>query len=222
MIGRVTRDKGQHRAIELAKRTGSTLVIAGCVQNKSDDAAFFDSLKGSIDAFVDVNRHPAGPDYFERVIQPVLASGKQVVYIGELSGDQKKHWYRHARATLFPIQWREPFGLVLIESMACGTPVLAFDMGAVTEIVATGRTGFVVNSMEEMVAAEAQLTRLDPQDCRRHVATLFSTIRMTSGYAEVYRDVIRDHERKRQAVTGRPLIRDAFPGARTGEVSRFQ
>ena len=71
MIGRVTRDKGQHRAIELAKRTGSTLVIAGCVQNKPDDAAFFDSIKGSIDAFVDVNRHPAGPDYFERVIQPV-------------------------------------------------------------------------------------------------------------------------------------------------------
>ena len=222
MIGRVTRDKGQDHAIELARRTGSTLVIAAGVQNKPDDAAFFDSLRGSIDAFVDVNRHPAGPDYFERVIQPVLASGKQVVYIGELSGDQKKHWYRHARATLFPIQWREPFGLVLIESMACGTPVLAFDRGAVTEIVATGRTGFVVNSMEEMVAAEAQLTRLDPQDCRRHVATFFSTIRMTSGYAEVYRDVIRDHERKRQAVPGRSLIRDAFPGARTGEVSRFQ
>ena len=222
MIGRVTRDKGQDHAIELARRTGSTLVIAGGVQNKPDDAAFFDSLRGSIGAFVDVNRHPAGPDYFERVIQPVLASGKQVVYIGELSGDQKKHWYRHARATLFPIQWREPFGLVLIESMACGTPVLAFDRGAVTEIVATGRTGFVVNSMEEMVAAEAQLTRLDPQDCRRHVATFFSTIRMTSGYAEVYRDVIRDHERKRQAVPGRSLIRDAFPGARTGEVSRFQ
>ncbi len=127
MIGRVTRDKGQDHAIELARRTGSTLVIAGGVQNKPDDTAFFDSLRGSIDAFVDVNRHPAGPDYFERVIQPVLASGKQVVYIGELSGDQKKHWYRHARATLFPIQWREPFGLVLIESMACGTPVLAFE-----------------------------------------------------------------------------------------------
>ena len=222
MIGRVTRDKGQDHAIELARRTGSTLVIAGGVQNKLDDAAFFDSLRGSIGAFADVNRHPAGPDYFERVIQPVLASGKQVVYIGELSGDQKKHWYRHARATLFPIQWREPFGLVLIESMACGTPVLAFDMGAVTEIVATGRTGFVVNSMEEMVAAEAQLIRLDPLDCRRHVATSFSTIRMASGYTEVYRDVIRDHERQRQTVPGRSLIGNAFPGARTGEVSRFQ
>ena len=117
------------------------------MQNKPDDAAFFDSLKGSIDAFVDVNRHPVGPDYFERVIQPVLASGKQIVYIGELGGDQKKQWYRHARATLFPIQWREPFGLVLIESMACGTPVLALNEGAVSEIVADGRTGFVANSM---------------------------------------------------------------------------
>ena len=206
MIGRVTRDKGQDRAIELAKRTGSTLVIAGCVQNKPDDAAFFDSLKGSIDAFVDVNRHPAGPDYFERVIQPVLASGHRIIYIGEVDGDQKKHWYRHARATLFPIQWREPFGLVLIESMACGTPVLAFNRGAVAEIVATGRTGFVVNSMDEMVAAEAHLTRLDPQVCRRHVATFFSTSRMTSGYTEVYRDVIREHERHGQAVPDRSLV----------------
>ena len=206
MIGRVTRDKGQHRAIELAKRTGSTLVIAGCVQNKPDDAAFFDSIKGSIDAFVDVNRHPAGPDYFERVIQPVLASGHRIIYIGEVDADQKKHWYRHARATLFPIQWREPFGLVLIDSMACGTPVLAFNRGAVAEIVATGRTGFVVNTMDEMVAAEAQLTRLDPRVCRRHVATFFSTSRMASGYTKVYRDVIREHERHGQAVPDRSLV----------------
>ena len=206
MIGRVTRDKGQDRVIELARRTGSTLVIAGCVQNKPDDAAFFDSLKGSIDAFVDVNRHPAGPDYFERVIQPVLASGHRIIYIGEVDGDQKKHWYRHARATLFPIQWREPFGLVLIESMACGTPVLAFNRGAVAEIVATGRTGFVVNSMDEMVAAEAHLTRLDPQVCRRHVATFFSASRMASGYTEVYRDVIREYERHGQVVPDRSLV----------------
>ena len=181
-------------------------MIAGCVQNKSDDAAFFDSLKGSIDAFVDVSRHPAGPDYFERVIQPVLASGHRIIYIGEVDGDQKKHWYRHARATLFPIQWREPFGLVLIESMACGTPVLAFNRGAVAEIVATGRTGFVVNTMDEMVAAEAQLTRLDPRVCRRHVATFFSTSRMASGYTKVYRDVIREHERHGQAVPDRSLV----------------
>ena len=196
-IGRITRDKGQDRAIELAKRTGSTLVIAGCVQNKSNDAAFFDSLKDSIDAFVDVNHHPAAPDYFERVIQPVLASGKQIVYIGELGSDQKKHWYRHARGTLFPIQWREPFGLVLIESMACGTPVLAFNKGAVSEIVATGLTGFVVNSMEEMTAAEAHLTSVDPAVCRRHVGARFSTTRMVGRYTDVYREVIGDHERRR-------------------------
>ena len=124
-IGRVTRNKGQDRAIELAKRTGSTLVIAGCVQNKSDDAAFLDSLKGSIDAFVNVSQRPVGSDYFERVIQPALASGKQIICIGELGGDEKKQWYRDARATLFPIRWREPFGLVLIASMACRTPGLA-------------------------------------------------------------------------------------------------
>ena len=193
-IGRVTRDKGQNRAIELAKRTGSTLVIAGCVQNKSADVAFFESLRGSIDAFVDLNEFPARPDYFESVIQPVLASGKQIIYIGELGSEQKKHWYRHARATLFPIQWREPFGLVLIESMACGTPVLAFNKGAVAEIVADGRTGFVVNSMEEMIAAEKHVTSLDPWACRRHVGTCFSTTRMVNRYTEAYREIIRDEE----------------------------
>ena len=209
-IGRVTPDKGQDHAIEIAKRTGSTLVMAGCVQNKARDAAFFDSLKGSIDAFVDVHRYPSGPDYFERVIQPVLASGKQIVFIGELGADQKKHWYRHARATLFPIQWREPFGLVLIESMACGTPVLAFNEGAVSEIVATGRTGFVANSMEEMITAEAHLTSLDPRVCRRHVATRFSTTRMVSRYTDVYREVIADHERHSQEVS-EPLLIEMHP-----------
>ncbi len=209
-IGRVTRDKGQDRAIELAKRTNSTLVIAGYVQNKSDDTAFFDSLKGSIDAFVDVNQYPVGLDYFERVIQPVLAAGHQIIYIGELASDQKKQWYRHARATLFPIEWREPFGLVLIESMACGTPVLAFNEGAVSEIVATGRTGFVVNSMEEMIAAEEHLARLDPWACRRHVGRFFSTTRMASGYTDVYREVIRER-RTPSTEIAEPLAIEMLP-----------
>ena len=205
MIGRVSRVKGQDRAIELAQRTGSTLVIAGCVQNKSDDAAFFTDLEPSLDACVDVSRVPVEADYFEHVIQPVVGSG-QIVYIGELGGDQKKQWYRHARATLFPIRWREPFGLVLLESMACGTPVLAFDEGAVPEIVATGRTGFVVNSMEEMVAAEAHLASLDPQACRRHVGTHFSTTRMATRYADIYREVISDYHRRQPGFHERPLL----------------
>ena len=206
MIGRVSRVKGQDRAIELARRTGSTLVIAGCVQNKSDDAAFFAGLEHSLDACVDVSRVPLWADYFERVIQPVVGSGQRIVYIGELSGDQKKQWYRHARATLFPIRWREPFGLVLIESMACGTPVLAFDEGAVSEIVATGRTGFVVNSMEEMVAAEAHLTSLDPRVCRRHVGTHFSTTRMATRYADIYREVISDYHCRQPGSHERPFL----------------
>ena len=115
-----------------------------------------------------------------------------------MGSNQKKHWYRHARATLFPIQWREPFGLVLIESMACGTPVLAFNEGAVSEIVASGRTGFVANSMEEMMAAEVHLTSLDPWACRRHVGTCFSITRMVSRYTDVYRGVISDAERHHQ------------------------
>ena len=207
MIGRMSRDKGQDRAIELAKRTGSTLIMAGCVQNKPDDAAFFRSLQHSFDAVVDVSRLPARPDYFNRVIQPVLAYGKQIVYIGELGGEQKKHWYRHARATLFPVQWREPFGLVLIESMACGTPVLAFNQGAVSEIVVSGLTGFVVDTMEEMVSTEPYLACLDPGACRRHVDTSFSTTRMVSGYTDIYREVIKHHDAVLRHGSERSLVR---------------
>jgi len=79
-------------------------------------------------------------------MKPLLDCDKQIIYIGEISREQNKLWYLHARTTLFPIQWGEPFGLVMIESMACGTPILAFRKGSVPEIVIDGKTGFVVDS----------------------------------------------------------------------------
>ncbi len=193
-IGRVTRDKGQDRAIELAKKTGSKLIIAGCVQNKPADRAFFAGLKNSIDLFVEVGKHPVGDDYYDRVIKPLLHCGKQIIYIGEISSEHKKQWYRHARATLFPIRWGEPFGLVLIESMACGTPVIAFNKGAVPEIIVDGKTGFVVNSVDAMVEAVGRIDRIDPCECRRHVQEHFSMTGMACKYSELYRRMVDDHK----------------------------
>jgi glycosyltransferase involved in cell wall biosynthesis len=189
-IGRVTRDKGQDKAIEIAKKTGSKLIIAGCVQNKSADREFFSDLKNSIDLSIEIGKHQVDNDYFERVIKPLLDSDKQIIYIGEISSEHKKHWYRHARATLFPIQWGEPFGLVLVESMACGTPVVALNRGAVPEIVVDGKTGFVVESMDAMIEAISRIDSIDPSYCRKHVQNRFSIKSMADKYTELYHQLI--------------------------------
>jgi len=188
-IGRVTRDKGQDKAIEVAIKTGSKLIIAGCVQNKPADREFFAGLKNSIDLSVSVGKNPVDNDYYERVIKPLLDCDKQIIYIGEISSEHKKQWFRHARATLFPIQWGEPFGLVLVESMACGTPVIAFNRGSVPEIVVDGKTGFVVDSMNAMIDAVSRLDRIDPRECRRHVQNHFSIASMAFNYSELYHQI---------------------------------
>lgn len=208
-IGRVTRDKGQDKAIELAKKTGSKLIIAGCIQNKVADKEFFASLKNSIDLLVEVGKYPVDNDYYDRVIKPLLDCDKQIIYIGEISSEHNKKWYRHARATLFPIQWDEPFGLVLIESMACGTPAIAFNKGAVPEIMVDGKTGFVVNSMSAMIGAVDRIDSIDPRECRRHVQNHFSITNMAYNYSELYQQIVNDHK-----------ISDSYSRLSTGYLSK--
>ena len=191
-IGRITEVKGQDIAIAVAKQAGARLILAGCVQNKSEDRAFFTRLQQSIDLIVDVSREPVNGDYYDKVMKPILSSDKQIIYIGELDTAAKKHWYRHAQATLFPIQWGEPFGMVLIESMASGTPVLAFGEGAVPEIVRHAETGFVVDSVESMVQAVGCIEHIDRRNCWTHVKTHFSIQRMAAGYAALYEQLIND------------------------------
>ncbi len=189
-IGRITLDKGQDIAIEIAKKTGSRLILAGNVQNKEKDREFFKKLKHSIDLVADVAQPFTGSDYYEDVMKPILDSDKQIIYIGEVDSAQKKLWYQHARATLFPIQWGEPFGLVLIESMACGTPVLAFHKGSVPEIVVHGKTGFVVDSIHHMTEAVKAIHLIDPSDCRQHVKDNFSILSMAGKYSELYTCIV--------------------------------
>lgn len=215
-IGRVTRVKGQDKAIELAKKTGCKLIMAGCVQNKVEDKEFFQDLKDSIGLCVDVGRLPVDKDYFHKVVKPLLDCDKQVIYIGELNSEQKKEWYRHARATLFPIQWGEPFGLVLIESMACGTPILAFKEGAVPEIVVDGRTGLVVDAMSDMIEAVDRIDRIDPRDCRKHVQDHFSVTSMAHKYSELYQQIVDDYHYKAVAAGFwvDPPLKPVTPGAK--------
>ncbi len=189
-IGRITPDKGQDKAIDVAKKSGSRLILAGNVQNKVKDREFFRKLQYSFDLVVDANQPFTSSDYYEQVMKPILDSDKQIIFIGEVNSDQKKLWYQHARATLFPIQWGEPFGLVLIESMACGTPVLAFDKGAVPEIVVHGKTGFVVDTIDQMTKAVKAIHILDRSDCRRHVKAHFSIASMAGKYVDLYQRIV--------------------------------
>jgi glycosyltransferase involved in cell wall biosynthesis len=219
MIGRVTRDKGQDKAIEVAKKTGSKLIIAGCVQDKSVDREFFETLRDSIDLFADIGEAPVDGTYYDNVMKPLLDSDKQIIYIGESSSAQKKYWYRHARATLFPIQWEEPFGLVLLESMACGTPVLAFGKGAVPEIVLDGITGFTVGTLDEMIASVGRIPLLDPAACRRHVRNNFSTFTMAGKYSDLYQRIVDSRRHHSAEVsTGIEFPEDLQPVLAGGEV----
>lgn len=165
-LGRISPEKGTHHAIEIAKRSGWHLKIAGKVDR------------------VDV-------DYYENEIKPHI-DGQQIVYLGEANHTQKNILMGNAYATLFPITWREPFGLVMVESMASGTPVIAIEMGSTREVIAHGKTGLLCKNVDECVAAIDQVANLSRQACRDHVEANFSVRRMADGYLEVYQKLLAE------------------------------
>jgi glycosyltransferase involved in cell wall biosynthesis len=163
-IGRTCDDKAPHLAIDAARAAGRRIVLSGkCTE-------------------------PSEKEYFAREIAPRL--GDDVTYFDQVGLEQKRELIAHAAAFLFPIQWDEPFGMVMIEAMVCGTPVVAFPRGAVPEVVVDGVTGIIVDSAAELPAAIDAATRLDPRDCRRHVEERFDLSVMAAGYERIYRDVV--------------------------------
>ncbi|HEY9748807.1 MAG TPA: glycosyltransferase family 4 protein [Allocoleopsis sp.] len=163
-LGRISPEKGPHHAIEIAKRTGWHLKLAGKVDV--------------------VDR-----EYFAQEIEPHI-DGKQIEYLGEAGHKAKVELMGGAVATLFPITWREPFGLVMIESMAVGTPVIAMSLGSTPEVVAHGKTGFLCQNVDECIAALDKVATLDRQACRDHVCHKFSVQQMVDGYEAVYRQLL--------------------------------
>jgi len=160
-LGRMSPDKGAHRAIDVAVAAGLPLKIAG------------------------KKREPAELEYFEHYVRPHLS--ETIEYLGEVTHGEKVELLQNARATLFPIEWEEPFGLVMIESMACGTPVIATRYGAVPEVIEHGRSGIIVDDYREMVAAIEEADRLDPMELRRICEERFSPQRMVADYLAAYR-----------------------------------
>ncbi len=160
-LGRMTPDKGAHRAIEVARQAGLPLKIAG------------------------KKREPLEREYFDTFVSPHLSD--QIEFVGEVGHQEKVDLLCGARATLFPISWEEPFGLVMVESMACGTPVIATRRGAVPEVIEHGVTGLIVDSHHQMAAALETADRFDPVQIRRRAESRFSPARMVADYVSVYK-----------------------------------
>jgi glycosyltransferase involved in cell wall biosynthesis len=159
-LGRFSPEKGPERAIEIAGRLGMPLKIAAKVDR-------------------------ADRDYFERDIKPLLKQ-PGVEYLGEVGGADKEELLGHARALLFPIDWPEPFGLVMIEALSCGTPVIAWRRGSVPEVIEDGVTGFIVESVEEAVEAVGRAANLDRAQVHEQFLARFTATRMAHDYLAIY------------------------------------
>ncbi len=163
-IGRISPEKRLDRAIEIARAVGWPLRVAAKVDR-------------------------ADVEYFESVIRPLLAD-PLVEFIGEIDEGAKSTFLGGARALLFPIDWPEPFGLVMIESLACGVPVVAFQRGSVAEVIDDGVTGFIVDSIEDAIAATRRVGTLDRRTCRSVFERRFSVSRMAADYVRLYEEAV--------------------------------
>lgn len=167
-LGRVSPEKGIHFAIQAARRAKIKLLIG---------------------AKIDV----VDQEFYQKEIRPQI-DGKQIQYLGELNHEQKVRLLKNARVVINPINWQEPFGLVMAEAMACGTPVIATRRASAPEIVLEGKNGFLVdpqNPVPEIVASLKKISQIKREDCRRRVEQKFTTEQMVAGYEKAYQKVIR-------------------------------
>jgi glycosyltransferase involved in cell wall biosynthesis len=164
-LGRVTSNKGADTAIEVARQAGMKLKLAGNISNES-----------------------GGREFFETQIQPRL--GDDVEYVGPVDDEAKQRLLGGAQATLFPIRWDEPFGIVMIESLACGTPVIATRRASTPEVIRHGRTGYLCDSADEMVPAVRRLGKINRRDCRAEVEERFSTKVITDQHEALLKELL--------------------------------
>jgi len=166
-FGRIHEDKGVRQAIEIAGASNKKLIMAGIIQDQV---------------------------YYERYVSPHIDNEK-VVYVGSVGPVERNRLLGSACALLHPIQFDEPFGLSVIESMACGTPVIAFDRGSMPELIENGKNGFLVHNVDEAVETVARIKEIDRATCRRHVERYFTVDRMVEQYVEVYKMILQNGTR---------------------------
>ncbi len=161
-FGRIHNDKGTVEAIDIALKSGMKLVLAGIIQDR---------------------------EYYERNIKPHI-DGSSIVYVGSAGPEKRNSLLGNACALLHPISFSEPFGLSVVESMACGTPVIAFNKGSMPEIIEHGYSGFLVENVDEAVEAVQNISSIDRAVCRRVVEEKFTASRMADDYIKVYREIL--------------------------------
>jgi glycosyltransferase involved in cell wall biosynthesis len=162
-VGRISREKGVHNAIEIALNTNLPLVIAA----KLDD----------------VDR-----SYYQNYVEPYLS--EKIRWIGEVDEAERNKLMSRAMALMHAITWREPFGLTIVEAMACGCPVVATNLGSIPELIIHGKTGFVHSSIEEMIDSVLEIDKIDRSECRRHALENFSAEKMADGYERLYSQLL--------------------------------
>lgn len=180
-VGRIVPEKGLDKAIEVAVKTKSSLKIIGSIADET---------------------------YFKTKITPMIKEDKNISYLGEKTGSDLINLYQQAKILLFPIDWEEPFGLVMVEALSCGTPVVAFRRGSVPEIIKDGQTGFICppGDIEAMTKATKKIYAMPEEEyqamrktCRKHVEENFTVEKMVDGYERVYEKVIEDYKSKIQS-----------------------
>jgi glycosyltransferase involved in cell wall biosynthesis len=168
-VGRISMEKGVHHAIQVALSLDAPLVIAAKLES------------------IDMR-------YFEEYVGPYLSD--RIRWIGEVDEDERNRLMSRAKCFLHAVTWPEPFGLTLIESMACGCPVVAFNMGSIPEVISHGETGFVVNNELEMIDAVAKIDEISRTQCRYYALKHFSAERMTTDYVKLYGDILERRKKK--------------------------
>lgn len=166
-LGRVRKKKGIKEAVEAAIKSGENLIVSGVIDN------------------------PEEKIFFEKEVEPLIKKNRNIKFIGPVNFSEKVKLYQEAKAFLFPVSWEEPFGLTMIEAMATGTPVIGFARGAVSEIIEDGRTGFVVENVDQMVDRIKQINKIDRLHCRQRVEENFSLKKMVDNYEKMYLDIIK-------------------------------
>lgn len=186
-LARFTQDKGQVIAAEFATKRKKRLRMAGTVAGISTNRKLMIELSNPLSKY----RRNEEYQYYYKKIMPYVLKSTRVTYSGNLGGKKKMNFLSGAKALLFPIQWDEPFGMAVIEALACGTPVVAMNRGAMPEIIEHGVNGFLANTKEEFFNYAERVHEIKPEDCRRSVEERFSAKAMADNYLDRYREVVK-------------------------------
>lgn len=190
-LGSLVPGKGQDIAIDVAKKLNKTLLLGGPLRLHKKDSRIYWEEK--IKPRLDDACYPENPEEIETFLERESEKSKvhgEIVYLGELDNNQKKIYFKHSKCFLMPVRWVEAFGRVTIEAMACGTPVVAFDKGPMREIIEDKKTGYVVNSLDEMVDSVKKIDKINPYKCRERVEKNFTVTQQVEKYIKIYKEIV--------------------------------